>query len=220
MYVIGLTGNVATGKSTVATMLARAGAEAIDADRLGHAVMAPGTGAYAGIVERFGAEVVAPSGEIDRPTLGEIVFRDPAALAALERLIHPGVIDETLRQLAASTRAVAVVEAIKLLEAEMQRYCQAVWVVTSPRRVQLERMVASRGMTPAQAAVRIDAQPPQQEKVARADVVIDNGRSLDVTWRQVVRAWNAIPGAEPISVRTPWPPPQWGRFAEPREEAR
>jgi len=207
MYVIGLTGNVATGKSTVAAMLEWAGAQVIDADSLAHAVMARGSEAHAGIVGAFGPGILAPSGEIDRRTLGEIVFRDPAALATLEGLVHPAVVAETLRILASSTHAVAVVEAIKLFEAQMNRYCQAVWVVTSPRRVQLERMVASRGLTPSQAALRIDAQPPQEDKIARADVVIDNSRSLRITWRQVLYAWNAIPGVSPICPRTAWPLP-------------
>lgn len=214
MYVIGLTGNVATGKSTVAAMLARLGAEVIDADLLAHAVMAAGSPAHARIVARFGAGVLAPGGEIDRRALGEIVFRDAEALAALERIVHPGVVEETLRRLAASARAIGVVEAIKLLEADMHRHCQAIWVVTSPRRVQLARMVATRSLTPAQAALRIDAQPPQEEKVAHATVVIDNSRDLDATWRQVRRAWNAIPGAPAVPARTPWPPPEWFRPAD------
>ena len=204
MYVIGLTGNIATGKSTVAAMLASLGAEVIDADLLAHEVMRPDTVASGRIVERFGRGILAPSGEIDRQALGAIVFADPAALADLERIVHPAVVHETLHRLARSARPVAVVEAIKLLEANMRQHTDAVWVVTSPRRQQLERMVRSRGLTPAQAAMRIDAQPPQADKIARADVVIDNSRHLAVTWRQVVRAWNALPGVRRVSVRAPW----------------
>ncbi|HUS79984.1 MAG TPA: dephospho-CoA kinase [Armatimonadota bacterium] len=208
MYVIGLTGNVATGKSVVAAMLARLGAQVIDADRLAHSVMAAGAPAHRAIVARFGAGVLEPTGEIDRRALGEMVFRDAAALADLERIVHPDVVAETLCRLAASTRPVAVVEAIKLVEADMHQHCQAVWVVTSPRRLQLARMVAARGLTPAQAALRIDAQPPQEEKMARATAVIDNAGDLGTTWRQVLRAWNAIPGVSAVPVRTPWPPPE------------
>ncbi len=206
VYVIGLTGNVATGKSTVAAMLDHLGAEVIDADLLAHDVMRAGTAVHRGIVERFGPGVLAPDGEIDRRALGGIVFRDPEALGDLERLVHPAVVEETLRILAETRRAVAVVEAIKLLEANMHRHCDAIWVVTSPRRLQLERMVRTRGLTPAQAALRIDAQPPQEEKVARADMVIDNARHLAVTWRQVLRGWNAIPGARRASIRAEWAP--------------
>src|SRR5690606_30854287 len=148
---------VATGKSTVAAMLESLGAEVIDADLLAHGVMRGGTAAHHGIVERFGPGVLGPNGEIDRRALGGIVFRDSAALGDLERLVHPAVVEETRRILAASDRPVAVVEAIKLLEANMHHHCDAIWVVTSPRRLQLERMVRTRGLTPAQAALRIDA---------------------------------------------------------------
>jgi dephospho-CoA kinase len=203
-YVIGLTGNIATGKSTVAAMLERLGACVIDADRLAHWTMRAGTGVNAGIAARFGADVLTRDGEIDRRRLGAIVFADAVALRDLEALVHPAVVKETLRRLQACQRAVAVVEAIKLLEAEMQRYCRAIWVVTSPRAVQMERLVRTRGLSEAEAILRIDAQPPQEDKVARADVVIDNGGNLEDTWRQVVRAWSAVPGVEPTTPGLTW----------------
>ncbi|MGI5916131.1 MAG: dephospho-CoA kinase [Anaerolineae bacterium] len=209
-YVIGLTGNIATGKSTVAAMLERLGACAIDADRLAHRVMCAGTRVNALIAERFGADVLTPDGEIDRRRLGAIVFADPVALRDLERIVHPAVIDETLRCLQACDRPVAVIEAIKLLEAGMQRYCRAIWVVTSPREVQVERLMRTRGLSEAEANLRIDAQPPQEEKVARADVVIENTSDLEGTWVQVVRAWNDIPDAEPAPIDATWADRQEG----------
>lgn len=192
MYTIGLTGNIATGKSTVAEMLADLGAYVIDADALAHDVMRPGTEVHRAIVRRFGADVVAPGGEIDRAALGAIVFADPAALADLERIVHPAVVRETLALLARSGAAVRVVEAIKLLEADMQRYCDAIWVVVASREQQVRRLMETRGLSLDEAQLRIDAQPPAAEKVARADVVIDNGGSLDETRAQVLQGWRAI----------------------------
>ncbi|MHB0858830.1 MAG: dephospho-CoA kinase [Anaerolineae bacterium] len=208
MYVIGLTGNIATGKSTVAAMLASLGACAIDADKLAHDAMRPGTDTHRRVVERFGEEVVGETGALDRRRLGEMVFADAQALQDLERIVHPAVIEETLRRLQACRRAVCVVEAIKLLEADMHRYCDAVWVVTSPRSLQIERLVGTRHLSTEQASRRIDAQSSPEEKVARAHVVIDNSGDLTHTWEQVVRAWNDIPGAPVPNVDTWTPGPQ------------
>ncbi|MBC7314843.1 MAG: dephospho-CoA kinase [Chloroflexi bacterium] len=204
MIVIGLTGNIACGKSTVAKMLEALGACVIDADRLAHEAMRPGTAVHRAIVERFGEDILAEHGEIDRRKLGAIVFRDAEALADLERIVHPAVIAETLRRLAECHRPVAVVEAIKLLEAEMHRYCHRVWVVTCSRDQQMVRLMENRGLSAEEAEARIMAQPPQALKVARADVVIENSGALDETWRQVVRAWNALPGVPPAPTEAPW----------------
>lgn len=203
MYVIGLTGNVATGKSTVAGMLGALGAVVIDADRVAHRTMRAGTDVHARIVARFGPAIVSRDGEIDRQALGHIVFGEPAALADLEAIVHPAVVVETLAMLRRSDRPVAVVEAIKLLEADMHRHTDAVWVVTCPRRQQLARLVQGRGLRPAEAALRIDAQPPSAEKERRADVIVDNSRDLRVTRLQVLRAWNRIPGV----AHAPYPCP-------------
>lgn len=193
MYTIGLTGNIATGKSTVARMLADLGAYTIDADRLAHEVMRPDTDVHRAIVARFGAGVVGPDGAIDRAALGAIVFSDPDALADLEQIVHPPVVDLTLRLLAESDAPVRVVEAIKLLEAQMHRHCDAVWVVVASRHLRVARLMTTRGLSRDEAERRIDAQPPAEDKVARADVVIDNSGSLDETREQVVRAWRTIP---------------------------
>jgi dephospho-CoA kinase len=205
VYVIGLTGNIACGKSTVAQMLAALGAEVIDADALAHEAMRRGTEVHAAVAARFGPCVLQEDGEIERRALGRIVFADGAALADLERLVHPAVIGETLRRLAASTRPVVVVEAIKLLEAQMHRHCQAVWVVTCPRRVQLARLMATRRLTREEAEARVRAQPPQRARSRRADVVIPNGARIEETWRQVVRHWNAIPNVAPIAATAACP---------------
>ena len=190
---IGLTGNIATGKSLVGHMLAERGAEHIDADRLAHQVVARGTDAWEQIVREFGREILRPDGEIDRARLGAIVFSDAAALARLEGFVHPPVIALTGERIERSTASIVVVEAIKLIESGMVvRLCDALWVVIAPRAAQIERLVADRGLSYEDAVARVDAQPPQSAKAARADVVIDNGGSIEATRRQVARAWEGL----------------------------
>src|SRR5581483_10882158 len=181
-YIIGLTGNIACGKSQVAAMLQELGAELIDAD----------TDEYTRIVERFGREILQPSGAIDRRKLGAIVFADAQALRDLEQILHPGVRPRIRARFAAAQRPVVVVEAIKLLEVGLYLETDAVWVVTADRDTQIERLMETRGLTRAEAETRVDAQPPQSEKVARADVVIDNSGDLAHTREQVVAAWEAV----------------------------
>jgi len=191
--VIGLTGNIATGKSLVGRTLSRLGAQHIDADRLAHQVMASGTPAWGEIVAAFGPQIVGPDGDIDRSKLGAIVFANPTALARLEAIVHPEVIACTRRQIASSTAPVVVVEAIKLIESGMvQQLVDTLWVVTAPREVQLARLMAYRGLSRTEATMRIDAQPLQAAKVAQADVVIDNGGTIEATVRQVEQAWQEI----------------------------
>lgn len=185
---IGLTGNIATGKSAVAQMLAEMGATVIDADRVAHEVMRAGGPVYAAITAAFGAEIVDPDGEIDRRRLGERVFADPAALATLEAIVHPAVIEEVDRRIAAAPTGVVVVEAIKLIEAGMAGRYDSLWVTACPVETQVQRLMAGRGLSRQEALVRIQAQPPQEEKIARADVVIDTDCSLEETRAQVEAA--------------------------------
>ncbi|MFZ2361145.1 MAG: dephospho-CoA kinase [Anaerolineae bacterium] len=193
--VIGLTGNIGVGKSTVMALLAELGAAGIDADRVAHEVMAPGQPAYDQIVARFGPQIAPGGGPIDRLRLGQIVFSDPAALADLEAIVHPAVFQVIQRRVAQADAPVVVIEAIKLLEAGLSRQlCQQVWVVTAPREQQIERLMQTRGLSEAEAILRIDAQPPQADKVAQADVVIENDGSLTDVRAQVVRAWQVISG--------------------------
>jgi dephospho-CoA kinase len=199
MYVIGLTGNIATGKSTVARLLRDCGAETIDADHLVHELMAPGTPVWEGIRATFGPQVVRADETIDRRRLGAIVFRDPQALARLEAIVHPAVRVALLEPLAELERRpqpplVVVIEAIKLVEGGLLGLCDALWVVTAPREVQIERLMRTRRLTAEEAAARIDAQPPIEPKLAMADVVIVNDGSLEHLERQVWQAWDEIPG--------------------------
>ena len=190
--IIGLTGNIATGKSVVLQMLERLGAKAIDADALAHEVMEKGTPVWQAVVQEFGQGILCSDGSINREKLGSIVFADEAALRRLEALVHPAVIARTAELIEASQEPVVVLEAIKLVEAGMHRACDALWMTTCRQEQQLARLVKQRGLTEEEARQRIEAQPPQEAKLALADVVIDNSGSLDETWRQVKREWEKI----------------------------
>jgi dephospho-CoA kinase len=195
---VGLTGNIGTGKSAVAAMLADLGAEVIDADKVAHEAMRAGTPAHAAVVEAFGAEIVAPGGEIDRKRLGAIVFADPAALARLEAIVHPATLEAVARRVAATKAAVVVVEAIKLIEAGMADGCDSVWVTTCRPEQQVYRLMGGRKMSRIEAQQRVRAQPPQEEKIARADVVIDTSGTLAQTRKQVREAWARLVEASPL----------------------
>ena len=190
------TGNIATGKSTVGKMLVELGAELIDADRVAHAMIAPGGAAYAAVIDAFGEGVLLLDGTIDRRKLGSIVFADAEALARLEALVHPPTIAEVERRAAESNAPVVVVEAIKLLESGMAATHDAIWVTTCSETEQLARLMTTRKLTREDALRRIHAQPPQDKKIARADVVIDTNGTLEETRAQVVAAWRQIPRPE------------------------
>jgi dephospho-CoA kinase len=201
-YLIGLTGNIGCGKSTVASMLAELGAEVIDADKLVHQLMEPGTSVWHSLVRRFGQGILRPDGTIDRARLGEIVFRDRAALADLEAITHPGARKLAEERIAQSKKPVVVLEAIKLIEAGWSRRVDSVWVVTCRREQQMERLKRSRGLSQAEAELRVDAQPPAADKLKHAHVVIDNSGSLEQTRRQVEAAWARIAGLPDSRQRT------------------
>jgi dephospho-CoA kinase len=213
--VIGLTGNIATGKSLVMRMLQELGVTPIDADKLVHLLMRKGGPAYQAIVEEFGKFILDESEEISRAKLGKIVFSDPDALAKLESLTHPAVRQEILRGIGKAPTPVVAVEAIKLFESGLADHCQSNWVVVAPPDVQLKRLVERRRMTPDQAKQRIRAQSSQQEKAAKADVVIDNSGALAKTWATVKKHFTelmestsagqaaAIVEAEPVPMAAP-----------------
>jgi len=192
MYLIGLTGNIAVGKTTVCNILSSLGAQIIDADRLVHRLLARGHAVYGQVVAAFGPGIVRADGEIDRAALGRIVFADPAALRRLEAITHPAVGDMVEREIASSSADVVVVDAVKLIESGLSERCDAVWVVTARRAQQLQRLIQQRGMSEQDARQRLRAQASQAAKVRRADVVIDNSGSLEKTEAQVRRAWARI----------------------------
>ena len=188
-YVIGLTGNIATGKSVVRKMLEHLGAYGIDADALAHRAIAKDAPGYQAVLDTFGSWILTPEGQIDRTRLGRIVFSDSEALGKLEAIVHPLVrqaIDLLVRR---AGQKIIVVEAIKLLEGPLRSACDNIWVTTAPMEVQLRRLRIKRGMSAEVARQRIAAQPPQTQKIAAADVVIKNNGSFEAAWKQVLAAW-------------------------------
>ena len=191
-YVIGLTGNIACGKSLVLTTLRDLGAETFDADTVAHEVMRHGTDAWHQIVTRFGDGVIGSDGEIDRRKLGAIVFADAAALDALDQIVHPATVASIRERIRQSSSAVLVIDAIKLFEAGLSQDCDEVWVVDCTREQQIERLTRRNNLTREEAIKRIDAQPPQAEKRARADQVIDNSQSAEQTISTVHAMWDEL----------------------------
>ena len=201
-FVIGLTGNIATGKSVVRKMLEHLGAYGIDADALGHRAIAREAPGYQAVVDTFGSWILGPDGQIDRSKLARIVFSDPEALARLEAIVHPLVrqaVDILIRR---SSQKVIVVEAIKLLEGPLRQWCDSVWVTYSQKEIQIARLTQKRAMSTAVAHQRVSAQPPQIEKIKLANTVIHNEGSFEDTWVQVTKAWRELfPGEEPAVSR-------------------
>ncbi|HEY3474469.1 MAG TPA: dephospho-CoA kinase [Anaerolineales bacterium] len=195
-YVIGLTGNIATGKSVVRRMLEHLGAYTIDADALSHRVISKGAPGYQPVLDTFGKWLLGPDGQINRTKLGHLVFADKDALRQLEEIIHPYVtqaIDILVRR---ASQSVIVIEAIKLLESDLRSRCDTIWVTDAPQRVQVERLMRKRGMSEADALKRVQMQSAQKEKLAAANVVITNNGSYDDLWRQVNEAWKRITPAQ------------------------
>lgn len=189
-YLLGLTGNIACGKSTVGRLLAeRYGADYVDADAVVHTLYAAGTPETAAIAATFGSDLLRPDGTVDRRLLGDRVLADANARQRLERLLAPAIGRALTERLAASAAAVVVLDAIRLIESGLADRCQAVWVVVCDSAEQERRLVATRGLTVAQARLRIDAQGSQQEKVQRATAVLHNDGDLAALERQVARAW-------------------------------
>ena len=192
-FVIGLTGHMGAGKTTVAQMLRELGAKVIDADALVHQEQSRGTVGYSAIVQRFGTKVLGEDREIDRAKLAAEVFSDPRKLTELERILHPRVIARVLEARSMlPDDAVLVVEAVKLLESSMRSMCDRIWVVVAPREAMLERLQA-RGVPSAEAEARLRNQRSDAEFRAAADVLIENAGDQDVARDQVKRAWADLP---------------------------
>lgn len=195
-YVIGLTGNIATGKSVVRRMLEHLGAYTIDADALAHRVISKGAPGYQPVLDTFGKWLLDRESQIDRKKLGRLVFGDPEALAQLEGIIHPFVgqaIDILVRR---ARQKVVVVEAIKLLESDLRAQCDTIWVADAPQDVQVERLMRKRGMSREDALQRVQMQAAQKTKLDAANIVITNNGSYDELWKQVSQAWKKIFPAE------------------------
>lgn len=195
-YVIGITGNIATGKSVVRKMLEHLGAYGIDADALAHRAMAKGAPGYPLILKTFGQWVLDQDEQIDRKKLAKVAFSDPNALEKLESIIHPLVahaVDVLIRR---ANQPIIVIEAIKLLESDLAAGCDTVWVVDAPAELQIARLMHKRKLSEGAARQRIAAQSPQALKLRAAKVVIRNNGSFENTWEQVQEAWEQLPKPE------------------------
>lgn len=187
-FVIGVTGNIACGKSLVLATLAGLGAETIDADAVYHALIVPGAPLWEALRVRFGPGIIAADGAIDRAALGRIVFSDPDALAELDALTHPAVIAAIRERIGASRAETVALDAVKLIESGLDHDCDSVWIVTCDPEQAIARLMARNGISREDAAARMAAQPEIGPKLARADVVIDNRGTRDATEEQVRRA--------------------------------
>ena len=191
MLLVGLTGGIGSGKSTVTSMLEELGAVVFDADVLSREAVARGTPGFGAVVERFGPNVLAPGGDLDREALASIVFADPAARRDLEAIVHP----EVRRRFAEAverfegTNAVVVLSAPLLVETGMHTAFDVLVVVSTTPHTQVERLMRDRGMSEAAIRARIEAQLPLDEKAAVADVLIDNEGSLEELRGHVERVW-------------------------------
>jgi dephospho-CoA kinase len=198
MIVIGLTGNIGSGKSTVSRKLKDLGATVIDADQVARDVVKPGTPALRKIVQTFGNGILNDDGTLNRKKLGALAFQDPAARAVLNKITHPwikeailGEVEKYRRQPASNQ--IVVVEAPLLIEVDLHHGLDEIWVVQVDERVQLERLMNRDGITAAEARQRIASQLPQAEKLKYATRVIDNSGSEDETKKQVARHWASLP---------------------------
>jgi len=195
-YVIGLTGNIATGKSVVRKMLEHLGAYGIDADALAHRAIAKGAPGHDLVLKSFGEWVLDGEGQIDRAKLAKVVFSDPKALERLEAIVQPLVthaIDILIRR---SRHSVVVIEAIKLLETDLAAGCDTTWVVDATEELQVARLIQKRNMSETMAKQRVASQLPQALKLQSAKVVITNNGSFEDTWDQVQDAWAQLPQPE------------------------
>ncbi|OGO05940.1 MAG: dephospho-CoA kinase [Chloroflexi bacterium RBG_13_56_8b] len=198
MKVIGLTGGIGSGKSTVSWFLEELGAVTIDADKVGHEAFKPGTETWREVVAAFGKEILNPDGEIDRQKLGKIVFSDSQALAHLNQIVHPRIYALAKAKIEDYRRrgvGVVVLEAPLLLEVgrpSLADEVDEVWVTVAPEAVVLKRLEKKTGLSQAQSRARIRSQLPSKERLKHADVVIDTDCRLDELKARVERLWRRL----------------------------
>ena len=188
-YIIGLTGNIGTGKSEVRKILQCLGALGIDADLISRQLMEPDGKAYPQVLAHFGEEYTSADRKLDRAALAGVVFQQPDKLAELEAIVHPLVLAEVERILDETEMPVVVIEAIKLIESGLLENCDALWVTDAPVEIRLARLTLFREMSESDARNRIQVQLPQEEKINAATVVIHNDATLEDLLLQVKHAW-------------------------------
>ena len=196
MKVIGLTGGIGSGKSTVSQFLAELGAVIIDADKIGHEAFQPDTEIWYKVVAAFGRQIVAPSGEIDRKKLGEMVFSRPELLSRLNQIMHPrmyGMVKTQLEEYQRQGVAVVVLEAPLLLEANWTSLVDEVWVTAASEATVLRRLEEKVGLSKEESLARIRSQLSNEERVKQANVVINTDCSLDEVKARVKGLWQGKP---------------------------
>ena len=189
--IIGLTGNIACGKTSVGHMLLALGAERyIDADAVVHSLYEPGQPIAVQVMEAFGPAVIAPDGSVNRQMLGAIVFHDAAAMHRLEAIVHPAVGTALAKELAyVSDTGIAIIDAVKLLEGSSGAFCQSKWMITCSEEQELARLISRNALSEEEAWARIRAQPSVEKRLSLVDEVIDNSGTLEATQSQVEAAF-------------------------------
>lgn len=191
--IIGLTGGIASGKSTVSSMLVELGASLVDADRLAREVVLPGTPTLQAVIDAFGQAIVADDGSLDRKKLGEIVFADESARKRLESILHPAIrelMKERMNKLESDhPKGLVVVDVPLMYESSLASMFDEVMLVYVPANVQLERLMKRDGLSREQAQARLRAQMPIEQKREMADWIIDNSKGIEQTKAQVRQFW-------------------------------
>ncbi|MEE9199599.1 MAG: dephospho-CoA kinase, partial [Dehalococcoidia bacterium] len=194
MLVIGLTGGIGSGKSTVSKVLADLGAHVLDADKVGHNAYEPNTQTWKDVVAAFGEVILQPDGEIDRRKLGSIVFNDPSAMKRLTDIMWPRmyyIVEEKIEEQRRQGTRVMVVEAAVLLEAKWTPLVDEVWVTVAPEESVIRRLRDRNNMTEEQVRARIRAQISSEERIKQADVVVNNDSGLDELKERVLENWKS-----------------------------
>jgi len=195
MFIIGLTGGILSGKSTVAQMLVEKGAGHVDADKMGHEAYEPHTKTWQKVIDAFGTGILKDNEEIDRQKLGDIVFNDPESLARLNRIVHPQIgrlVMEELEKLRSKGVDVVVIEAILLIEARWTNIVDEVWVTVAPEETVLKRLQNRSGLSEEQARARIRAQLSSEERAKYGDVVINTDCDLSEVRATVDELWQRL----------------------------
>ncbi len=195
MIVVGLTGNFGTGKTTVCEIMAELGATTIDADKLGHELLKSHSQTYDELINAFGTGILSDGGEIDRQKLGKIAFNNSTAQKRLNQIMHPkiyGMVQEKIERYRKRGDKVVVLEAALLIEAGWTMLVDQVWVTVAPKAAIISRLKNQRGLDDGQIVARLDKQMPSEEKIKRADVVIDTDCSLEELNAKVTELWRQL----------------------------
>jgi dephospho-CoA kinase len=195
MKIIGLTGGIGSGKSTVAKNLADLGAAVIDLDKVGHEVLKSGSQTFIKVVGEFGKDILDARGEIDRHKLGELVFKNRRVLARLNRIVHPAIdkiINERIEEYRRKGVKVVVLEAAAMLEAGKAAQADEIWVTSAPAATVLKRLGERSGYSEKEAKARIRSQLTNEERIKHADVVIDTDGSLEELKLRVEKEWRKL----------------------------